>query len=261
MVDSRLFIHCIISFFILLLSLTIISSLRPLASVLNRASTFSSLLHYYSPPPPLFSTHISPLFFLSSFSSFITGSSSSTASSSLPPQPIASMTDEQKQHLELATFAAGCFWSVELIFQREPGVDDTIVGYTGGQVDHPTYEQVCSGKTGHAESVQITYDPKVVSYDRLLDIFFHKHDPTTKDRQGGDRGTQYRSAIFYHTPQQQAAALKKKDEIQKSYKSPLVTEIVPAVKFWRAEEYHQRYLEKGGQCANKGDKTDIRCYG
>jgi peptide-methionine (S)-S-oxide reductase len=164
---------------------------------------------------------------------------------------------------QLATFAAGCFWSVELIFQREPGVLKSAVGYIGGTVSNPSYKAVCTGSTGHAEAVQLNYDPSQVSYERLLDIFWHKHDPTTPNRQGNDVGSQYRSAIFYHGEEQKQLAEKSKEEQQKNYKSPIVTEIVDAtnINFWPAEEYHQQYLQKGGQCAAKGDKTAIRCYG
>ena len=171
------------------------------------------------------------------------------------------MSTDAQQSLKKATFAAGCFWSVELIFQREPGVADTSVGYTGGSVKNPSYEAVCSGRTGHAEAVQVTYDPAVVSYSRLLSVFFEKHDPTQVDRQGNDRGSQYRSAIFYHDEQQKKEAEAKKQEVQQHYKQPIATKIEPMTEYYEAEEYHQRYLEKGGQCAAKGDKSHIRCYG
>jgi len=190
---------------------------------------------------------------------FRTGQSHSSAP--LPPQPITTMSEADKQQLETATVAAGCFWSVELIFQRAHGVMNTQVGYIGGNVANPSYDQVCSGRTGHAESVQVKFNPSEISYRELLQIFFNKHDPTTKDRQGNDRGTQYRSAIFYHSPEQQQTAQQVKDEEQKKYKQPICTEIVPASTWYPAEDYHQRYLEKGGQCALKGDKTPIRCYG
>ncbi|HEX9148541.1 MAG TPA: peptide-methionine (S)-S-oxide reductase MsrA [Thermoanaerobaculia bacterium] len=147
-----------------------------------------------------------------------------------------------------ATFAAGCFWGVEAAFRQVPGVVDAAVGYTGGKLPNPTYEDVCTDRTGHAEAVQVEFDPAKVSYDRLLDVFWENHDPTTKNRQGPDVGTQYRSAIFYHDAEQERAA---KDSIVHQEKSgrfrrPIVTEIVPAAEFWRAEEYHQRYLEKRG---------------
>jgi len=162
---------------------------------------------------------------------------------------------------QTATFAAGCFWSVELVYQREPGVISSKVGYTGGSKVNPTYKEVCTGTTGHAESVQLVYDPSQVSYKKLLQIFWEKHDPTTKDQQGGDVGSQYRSAIFYHTPEQKVEAESSLKEEQKKWAGKIVTEIVPATTFYNAEDYHQKYLEKGGQCAAKGDKTKIRCYG
>jgi len=160
-----------------------------------------------------------------------------------------------------ATFAAGCFWSVELIYQRAPGVLRTAVGYIGGNTVNPTYKQVCSGTTGHAEAVQIQYDPAVVSYVQLLDTFWNKHNPTTPNRQGNDVGTQYRSAIFYHDDEQKRLAEESKAKEQQKYDSPIVTEIVPAPTFYTAEDYHQQYLEKGGQCSAKGSKDRIRCYG
>ena len=184
-----------------------------------------------------------------------------SASRSLPPQPIHSMSTDAQSALQKATFAAGCFWSVELVYQREPGVMDTSVGYTGGSVKNPSYEAVCSGRTGHAEAVQVTYDPAKVTYGRLLDVFFDKHDPTQVNGQGNDHGSQYRSAIFYHSEQQKKEAEQKKTEVQQQHKKPIATEITQITEYYPAEEYHQRYLEKGGQCAIKGDKTKIRCYG
>jgi peptide-methionine (S)-S-oxide reductase len=147
-----------------------------------------------------------------------------------------------------ATFAAGCFWGVEAAFRQVPGVVDAAVGYTGGALPDPTYEDVCTDRTGHAEAVQVEFDPAKVSYERLLDVFWDNHDPTTKNRQGPDVGTQYRSAIFYHDADQQKAASESKDRLEKSgrFRRPIVTEIVPAATFWRAEEYHQKYLEKRG---------------
>ena len=149
---------------------------------------------------------------------------------------------------EKATFAAGCFWGVEAAFRQVPGVVDAAVGYTGGTLENPTYEDVCSDRTGHAEAVEVQFDPQKVSYERLLDVFWENHDPTTKNRQGPDVGTQYRSAIFVHDPGQEKAARESKDRQEKSgrFRRPIVTEIVPAAKFWPAEEYHQRYLEKRG---------------
>lgn len=153
------------------------------------------------------------------------------------------------REVERATFAAGCFWHVEDAFRRVPGVVEVTSGYTGGHVDHPTYEQVCSHRTGHAEAVLVEYDPALVSYDELLDRFFEIHDPTTLNRQGPDVGTQYRSAIFWHTPEQEAAARAARDRHQRRFARPIVTEIVPAGTFWRAEEYHQRYYERHGVSA------------
>jgi len=149
---------------------------------------------------------------------------------------------------ETATFGAGCFWGVEHSFRQVEGVVNTAVGYAGGSVDEPTYRQVCSGNTGHAEVVQVMYDPDKVSYDQLLDTFWSIHDPTTKNRQGPDIGYQYRSVIFYHSAEQQAAAEASKQKLDESgrYHRPVVTAIEPAGSFWRAEEYHQRYYEKHG---------------
>jgi peptide-methionine (S)-S-oxide reductase len=148
-----------------------------------------------------------------------------------------------------ATFAAGCFWGVEAAFRAIAGVSRTTVGYTGGEVDNPTYEQVCSGRTGHAEAVQVEYDPQLVSYDQLLATFWDSHNPTTRNRQGWDVGSQYRSAIFTHDGEQQRAATASRDEYQRGLEREIVTEIVPAVRFWPAEDYHQQYLEKRGQAS------------
>jgi peptide-methionine (S)-S-oxide reductase len=152
-------------------------------------------------------------------------------------------------HLEKATFAAGCFWGVETAFRQIPGVVATRVGYTGGHVPNATYEQVCSHTTGHAEAVEVTFDSERVSYEELLDVFWTKHNPTTKDRQGFDIGSQYRSAVFFHSPEQQAAAERTKEERQAKLHWPrkIVTEIVPAPEFYAAEDYHQQYLEKLGR--------------
>lgn len=151
--------------------------------------------------------------------------------------------------MEKATFAAGCFWGVEAEFRRVPGVIGTAVGYMGGAFENPTYRDVCSGTTGHAEVVQVEYDPSQVSYDALLALFWSIHDPTTLNRQGPDLGAQYRSAIFFHDADQQAAALASKRMLGLSgkYQQPIVTEMTPASTFYRAEEYHQQYLKKRAQ--------------
>ena len=145
-----------------------------------------------------------------------------------------------------ATFAAGCFWGVEEAFRNLPGVTSTAVGYEGGTLNNPSYEDVCTDRTGHAEVVEVDYDPEKVSYDELLDTFWTNHDPTTKNRQGLDVGTQYRSAIFYHTPEQEAAARASRDRAQARFRRPIVTEITPAAEFYQAEDYHQQYLAKRG---------------
>jgi len=149
---------------------------------------------------------------------------------------------------EIATFGAGCFWGVEAAFQRVPGVIETAVGYSGGETANPTYKDVCTDETGHAEVVQVTFDPTKVSYDQLLNIFWQAHDPTQVNRQGPDFGTQYRSAIFFHTSEQEAAAKKSRASLDASgkLKRPIATEITPASTFYRAEEYHQKYLQKRG---------------
>ncbi len=147
-----------------------------------------------------------------------------------------------------ATFAAGCFWGVEAAFRQVDGVTSTRVGYTGGHTKNPTYKDVCNDGTGHAEAVEVEFDPSKVGYDQLLNVFWENHDPTTLNRQGPDLGSQYRSAIFFHGPEQEAAARASKEKLQKSgrYNKPIVTEIIPAPEFWEAEEYHQQYLEKRG---------------
>jgi peptide-methionine (S)-S-oxide reductase len=148
--------------------------------------------------------------------------------------------------MELATFGAGCFWGVEAAFRRLAGVKSTAVGYMGGALANPTYHDVCTDATGHAEVVQVTFDPSVVSYHDLLEVFWSNHDPTTKNRQGPDVGTQYRSVIFVHSPEQEAEARASREAVQARFKRPIVTEVVAAPEFWRAEEYHQQYLEKRG---------------
>ena len=149
---------------------------------------------------------------------------------------------------EIATFGAGCFWGVEAQFRRVPGVLDAVSGYSGGHTENPSYKDVCTDRTGHAEVVQVTFDPSKVSYEQLLDVFWKIHNPTQVNRQGPDFGTQYRTAIFYHSPEQEAAARKSKQALEASarFRQPVATEITPAGPFWRAEEYHQRYLEKRG---------------
>lgn len=153
-----------------------------------------------------------------------------------------------EKKLEKASFAAGCFWHVEDTFRHVKGVKDTAVGFAGGAMPKPTYEKVCGGATGHAETVEVTYDPDEVSYEELLKVFWNAHDPTTLNRQGPDVGEQYRSVIFYHTPEQELLAKQSKEELEKSgrFKSPIVTDIKPASDFYRAEEYHQQYFEKRG---------------
>lgn len=150
--------------------------------------------------------------------------------------------------MEKATFGAGCFWGVEAAFRSVPGVISTMVGYCGGKTASPTYKEVCTDTTGHAEVVEVTYEPTQVAYEQLLNVFWESHDPTTPNRQGPDVGSQYRSVIFYHSPKQEAAARASKERLDKSgkFRRPIVTEIVPAAPFYKAEEHHQRYLEKRG---------------
>lgn len=150
-----------------------------------------------------------------------------------------------------ATFAAGCFWGVEATFRQLSGVISTRVGYTGGSMPNPTYQDVCNDDTGHAEAVEVEYDPAKVSYEQLLKVFWENHDPTQLNRQGPDWGSQYRSAIFFHSPEQEAAAKLSKENLEKSgqYRKPVVTQIVPATTFYPAEDYHQQYLEKRGLAA------------
>jgi peptide-methionine (S)-S-oxide reductase len=150
--------------------------------------------------------------------------------------------------MQKATFAAGCFWGVEATFRALPGVTSTRVGYTGGNTENPTYKDVCTDATRHAEAVEVTYDPAKISYNDLLKVFWENHDPTQLNRQGPDWGTQYRSAIFYHSPEQQKAAVASKETLENShrYSKKIVTQIIPAVAFFQAEDYHQQYLEKKG---------------
>jgi peptide-methionine (S)-S-oxide reductase len=162
------------------------------------------------------------------------------------------MSENKIKTLQLATFAAGCFWGVEESFRKIKGVKSTMVGYTGGRWENPTYNDVCDDLTGHAEAIQLQYDPQEVSYEDLLEVFWSIHNPTTKNRQGFDYGFQYRSVIFYHTPEQELSARRSIEELEKSgrFRNRIVTEIVPAATFHKAEEYHQKYYEKkgGGSC-------------
>ena len=153
--------------------------------------------------------------------------------------------------MEKATFGAGCFWGVEAAFRQVPGVVDAAVGYMGGTLENPTYQDVCTDNTGHAEVVHVTFDPAQVSYQQLLDLFWEIHDPTTPNRQGPDVGRQYRSAVFFHSVEQESAAKASKQKLQTSgrFQRPVVTEITPASTFYRAEDYHQRYFEKRGIAA------------
>ncbi len=150
--------------------------------------------------------------------------------------------------MEKATFGAGCFWGVEARFAQVPGVSETAVGYEGGALEKPSYKDVCTDRTGHAEVVELTFDPGKVSYTQLLDLFFELHDPTQVNRQGPDWGSQYRTAVFYHSPEQETAARQviQKLTAEKRFSRPIATQVVPAETFWRAEEYHQKYLEKRG---------------
>ncbi len=150
---------------------------------------------------------------------------------------------------ETATFAAGCFWGVEAAFRALPGVTRTTVGYAGGSAEQPTYKRVCRGRTGHAEAVEVEYDPSAISYADLLATFWSSHNPTTRNRQGWDIGSQYRSAIFFHGDEQRASSLDSRDAHQRSLKHEIVTQIAPAERFWPAEDYHQQYLEKRGQAS------------
>jgi peptide-methionine (S)-S-oxide reductase len=153
--------------------------------------------------------------------------------------------------MQKAIFGAGCFWGVEAAFRQIPGVKATTVGYSGGTKENPTYKEVCTGRTGHAEVCEVDFDPAEVSYEQLLNAFWQMHDPTTSNRQGPDIGTQYRSAIYYTTPEQQKIAIAAKEAADKSgkFKHPIVTEITAAGAYWPAEEYHQRYFEKSGEAS------------
>ena len=157
-----------------------------------------------------------------------------------------------------ATLGAGCFWCVEAVFQQLRGVQRVESGYAGGAMENPSYQAICTGGTGHAEVIRIDFDPEFVSYETLLEVFWHSHDPTTLNRQGADRGTQYRSAVFYHNPAQQTAALASAEVEGKRLRKAVVTQIVPAQKFWLAERKHQKYLQHRGQVATKGCTAAIR---
>ncbi|CAL5366740.1 unnamed protein product [Camellia sinensis] len=202
------------------------------------------------------------------------------SSSSIPQSPD---DDVPAPGQEFAQFGAGCFWGVELAFQRVSAVTKTEVGYSQGHIHDPSYDDVCSGTTHHSEVVRVQYDPKECSYETLLDVFWSRHDPTTVnrqfpnnsfsnlgrdlerkrewERQGNDVGTQYRSGIYFYTPEQENAALESKERQQTLLNRNIVTEILPAKKFYRAEEYHQQYLKKGGQSSDKGCNDPIQCYG
>ncbi|MEI6105487.1 MAG: peptide-methionine (S)-S-oxide reductase MsrA [Opitutae bacterium] len=153
---------------------------------------------------------------------------------------------------EFATFGGGCFWCMEAVFQRLPGIVKSVSGYSGGRTENPTYEQICSHGSGHAEVIQVEFDPAVISYEKVLEVFFESHDPTTLNRQGADEGDQYRSVIFFHNEEQHQAAGRAKLAAQGAYSDPIVTEIVPLKKFWRAEDYHQDYFNQNpnaGYCS------------
>jgi peptide-methionine (S)-S-oxide reductase len=171
-----------------------------------------------------------------------------TFASEVHPKSSADSSATMERSMAKATFAAGCFWGVEATFRLIPGVTATRVGYIGGDFAHPAYKDVCTDRTGHAEAVEAEYDPTKVSYEQLLKIFWENHDPTQLNRQGPDYGSQYRSAIFYHSPEQEQAARAFKEKLQNSgqFRRPIVTQIVPATTFYEAEDYHQQYLEKRG---------------
>jgi peptide-methionine (S)-S-oxide reductase len=165
-----------------------------------------------------------------------------------PSTPAAATFTDAPPHTELATFGAGCFWGVEQILSRLTGVTGTAVGYMGGPIERPTYEQVCTGRTEHAEVVQVSFDPSATSYDALIDVFWHLHDPTQVDRQGPDVGRQYRSVVFTHSESQARIARATRDAINASgaLRHPVATEIIPATTFWKGEAYHQRYFDRRG---------------
>ncbi|XP_047322923.1 peptide methionine sulfoxide reductase-like [Impatiens glandulifera] len=196
------------------------------------------------------------------------GNRSETEVDSSSPSSIAQGPDDDvpAPGQKFAQFGAGCFWGVELAFQRVDGVTKTEVGYSQGFLHNPTYNGICSGTTNHSEVVRVLYDPKECSYENLLDAFWKKHDPTTLNRQGNDVGTQYRSGIYFYTEEEERLAIESRDRQQKVLNRKIITEILPAKKFYRAEEYHQQYLAKGGrfgdkQSIDKGCNDPIRCYG
>jgi peptide-methionine (S)-S-oxide reductase len=172
-----------------------------------------------------------------------------TADQTFPPDSDRSRVDTTT--LQTATFGAGCFWGVEEAYRQVDGVVDTAVGFSGGTTTDPSYKEVCTGRTGHAEVVQVTFDPSKVSYEKLMDVLWDNHNPTTRNRQGWDIGSQYRSVIFTHTPEQDDAARRSVEQLEQSsrFRKPIVTEIVPFSEFYRAEDYHQQYLAKRGQGA------------
>jgi peptide-methionine (S)-S-oxide reductase len=171
------------------------------------------------------------------------GGATASAAETDAPDSAGGSPDAEPKVLETATFGAGCFWCTEAVFQRLKGVQSVMSGYSGGHVKNPTYQQVCSGMTGHAEAIQVTFDPRRISYTELLEVFWKTHDPTTLNRQGPDVGTQYRSVIFYHSDEQRTLAQKYRGELDaaKAFRGPIVTEIVPFREFYRAEDYHQDY--------------------
>ncbi len=173
---------------------------------------------------------------------------SKPAPTKAPRSTMNSVESNTPTQLDTATFANGCFWCTEAIFEELKGVKSAISGYAGGNTENPTYKEVCSGETGHAECIQIVFDPSIISFDELLEVFWKTHDPTTLNRQGNDIGTQYRSAIFYHTEEQKNKSLQYKDELNKSgaWANPIVTEIAPFTIFYPAENYHQQYFELNG---------------
>ncbi|KAJ7528145.1 hypothetical protein O6H91_16G086300 [Diphasiastrum complanatum] len=193
--------------------------------------------------------------------------SSSKLDDDLSPKiPLSPDADVAEFHQEFAQFGAGCFCGVEIAFQRVLGVTKTEVGYSQGHLHNPTYRDVCEGDTGHVEVVRVQFDPKVISYEALLEVFWACHDPTILNRQGQDVGTQYRSGLYYYNEEQEKVANGSKMNRQKALKDKIVTEVLPAKKFYRAEAYHQQYLAKGGrfgfrQSAAKGCKAPIRCHG